>query len=53
MTSKNVLFLWDQRYMQKSGGIFVEIAKNVTLRGHEFIKNEQALGQGRQNQNRI
>lgn len=45
MTSKNVLFLWDHRYMQKSGGIFVDFAKNVTLRGHEFVKNEQ----GRQN----
>ena len=27
----------------------MDFAKNVTLRGHEFVKNEQ----GRQNQNRI
>ena len=39
MTAKNVLFLWDTKFMQRSAGIFVEQSKNVTIRGHEFISN--------------
>jgi hypothetical protein len=37
MSSKNVLFLWDHKFMQRSAGIFTELAKNVTIRGHEYI----------------
>jgi hypothetical protein len=39
MTSKNILFLWDHKFMQRSAGIFTESAKNVTIRGHEYINN--------------
>lgn len=37
MTVKNVLFLWDVKFMHRSAGIFVEQSKNVVIRGHEFI----------------
>jgi transcription antitermination factor NusG len=39
MTAKNVLFLWDVKFMHRSAGIFVEQSRNVTIRGHEFISN--------------
>ena len=42
MTQKNILFLWDNKYMQRSAGIFVEQAKNLTIRGHEFISKHNA-----------
>lgn len=41
MTSKNVLFLWDHKFMHRSAGIFVEMAKNVTIRGHEILNQGQ------------
>ena len=52
MTSKNILFLWDHKFMQRSAGIFTESAKNVTIRGHEYISNGNQ-SQSRPNQNRI
>lgn len=52
MSSKNVLFLWDHKFMQRSAGIFTELAKNVTIRGHEYI-NKGGQSQSRPNQNRI
>lgn len=42
MTAKNVLFLWDSKFMHRSAGIFVEQSKNVTIRGYEFIANRAA-----------
>ena len=53
MTAKNVLFLWDAKFMQRSAGIFVEQSKNVTIRGHEFITNRASEINQKGNMNRI
>ena len=53
MTAKNVLFLWDVKFMHRSAGIFVEQSKNVTIRGHEFIANRAAEAHQKGNMNRI
>ena len=37
----NTLFLWDRKFMHFSNGIFVELARNVTLKGYELIQNHQ------------
>lgn len=53
MTAKNVVFLWDSKFMHRSAGIFVELSKNVTIRGHEFIANRAQEVHKNANLNRI
>jgi ribosomal protein L21E len=53
MTAKNVLFLWDVKFMHRSAGIFVELSRNVTIRGHEFISNRAQEVHPKGNLNRI
>lgn len=38
---KNNLFLWDPKFLEQSGGIFVEHPRNITIQGHEFIRTDQ------------
>jgi transcription antitermination factor NusG len=33
----STLFLWDRKFMHHSNGIYVELARNVTLKGYELI----------------
>ena len=52
----STLFLWDRKFMHHSNGIYVELARNVTLKGYELIQNQQMepnKAGGYINQNRI
>lgn len=36
----NILFLWDQRFLNQSNGIFVEHARSVTHQGYDLLKSD-------------
>jgi hypothetical protein len=39
----NTLFLWDRKFIDRLGGIFVEKCGNVTLKGYELVSGVNGL----------
>lgn len=55
---RDKLFLWSDKFLSQSNGIFVESCKNVRIQGHDIITKQQARpdhigSRGPINQNRI